>query len=69
MFRCINCGKLFEKPGKFYEYSEFWGAPGYTPYNCSPCCKEDYEEIDEDDITEDDEIYEEYEEEYESEEF
>lgn len=60
MYRCDGCGKLFHEPKEFYEYSEFWGAGGYTGYWGSPCCNETFDEIDDDDITEDNEIYEEY---------
>lgn len=53
VYRCCSCGKVFDEPMKQYERSEFWGAPGWTGYYVSPCCKEAFDEIDDDEVLED----------------
>lgn len=45
MYKCCECGKLFEEPDTIQEYrGEFWGTPAYEPVDVSPCCEADFEE-------------------------
>lgn len=53
MLRCCECGRLFDEPIKEEEYSEYWGAPGWTGYYVSPCCREAFEEYEEDEENDD----------------
>lgn len=49
MYRCCNCGKLFEgdEIDSFTEYrGECHGFPAYETVACSPCCHDDFEEVD-----------------------
>ena len=49
MFRCCNCGKLFHEPLVVDEdRGEFWGAPCTERMYYSPCCTDDFEEVDDD---------------------
>lgn len=57
MYRCCECGHLFDEPVEFADREEYWGAPCYNKYYLSPCCHEDFDEV-----TDDDEEYEESEE-------
>jgi DNA-directed RNA polymerase subunit RPC12/RpoP len=46
MYRCCNCGNLFEEPKHVREdRGEFWGAPCSEDVTYSPCCGDDYEEV------------------------
>lgn len=46
MYVCLGCGKLFEEPDTVQEYrGEFWGFPSYENMSCSPCCHDDYDEV------------------------
>ena len=48
MFRCYKCGRLFEEPKIVYEpRGEFWGVPCTETMYYSPCCTDDFEEVDE----------------------
>ncbi len=49
MFRCCNCGKLFDWPREVQESrGEYWGVPCYETNYLSPCCgTEEFEEIEE----------------------
>ena len=45
MYRCCECGKIFEEPKSVEEYrGEFWGTPAYERMDYSPCCEADFEE-------------------------
>ena len=46
MYRCCNCGRIFDEPVEQYEESEFWGIPKKTSYYVSPCCNEGFDEYD-----------------------
>ena len=61
MFKCLNCGKLFDE-GELKIVSEprgeFWGMPCYENVEVSPCCNDDFIYIpdDSDQFTDPDEI-------------
>ena len=47
MYRCCNCGNLFEESEimKIKEdRGEFWGFPCHETMYYSPCCMDDFEE-------------------------
>ena len=48
-YKCCVCGKIFDEPIEQFEYSEYWGAGGWTGYWVSPCCKEPFDELPDDD--------------------
>lgn len=50
MFKCCECGCIFEEPKSWQESrGEFWGIPcSETMYGC-PNCEGDFEEVDADD--------------------
>lgn len=48
-YRCVNCGRIFEEDDivrKEESRGEFWGMPCYETMYYSPCCKDDFEELD-----------------------
>lgn len=48
MFKCLECGSLFEEgeQKKVCEpMGEAWGAPAYQEYYACPCCGGAYEEV------------------------
>lgn len=48
MFRCCNCGKLFDWPVEERESrGEYWGVPCFETVYYSPCCMDDFEEVEE----------------------
>lgn len=47
MYRCAECGRIFDEPITTSYESEFWGAPGFTDYWESPCCHSWFTEIEE----------------------
>lgn len=47
IYRCCDCGRIFDEPIKQSFYSEYWGVGDYTDYYVSPCCKEAFDELDE----------------------
>lgn len=57
MYKCCDCGRIFNEPVEQREYSEYWGIGKTTGYYVSPCCKTAFDEIakgyDEDDEEED----------------
>lgn len=53
LYRCCECGKIFDEPLKQYEHTEFWGVPEWSGYYVSPCCKESFDEYDESEELED----------------
>ena len=60
MFRCVECGAVFEQP-QYYRESrgEFWGTPCYEEYEGCPCCAGDFEEVgneDDEDVEFDEEL-------------
>lgn len=42
MFRCDECEEVFEEP---IEYTESHGEHFREVFTCSPCCKENYTEV------------------------
>lgn len=49
-FKCENCGRIFtEDEIKFVEESrgEFWGVPCTETMSYSPCCTDNFEELEE----------------------
>lgn len=51
--KCCNCGRIFyENELVSIEESrgEFWGFPAYETCYYSPCCEEDWEYVDEEEI-------------------
>jgi len=44
MYKCSECGRIFDEPREESEYSEFWGVGGYTKKAVSPCCGEAYDD-------------------------
>lgn len=46
MYKCLDCGAIFDKPAQWEEdRGEFWGVPcTETCYGC-PVCDGDYEEF------------------------
>ena len=61
MFRCYDCGELFDDPKYVDEYrGEYWGTPAYERMAYCPCCgSEDFDEYDgneEEEEEEDEEI-------------
>ena len=61
MYKCNDCGRLFEVPDSYEESrGEFWGVPcTETMYMCPYCERDDFEEYEEeeDDEDEEDEYY------------
>jgi len=57
MFKCNDCGLIFEEPKRWQEdRGEFWGQPAYeTMYGCPHCYSGDYEEYNDEDEYEDEE--------------
>lgn len=49
MYRCEECGKLFMRP-RFEEecVGEYWGVPAYQTVALSPCCGDNFYEVDDD---------------------
>ena len=49
MYKCDECGAVFDKPKYVKEYmGEFWGSPAYETWAVCPNCKsDDIEEVDE----------------------
>ena len=46
MFKCIECGAVFEEPATWEEdRGEFWGFPCTETVRGCPECKGDYEEV------------------------
>lgn len=45
MYRCIDCGEIFEEPTSWEEQEEFWGARVGREESGCPFCKGDYEEV------------------------
>lgn len=57
MFKCFNCGAIFDYP-KFVreDRGEFWGSPAYETVSYCPCCgDEDYDEYYDNDEDEEEE--------------
>jgi len=55
-FRCDKCGKIFDYPIFVKEYmGEFWGVPAYDEFPYSPCCRDDFTELTDDEDPEEDE--------------
>ena len=56
MYKCLDCGRVFEEPASWDESrGEFWGMPAYeTVSGCPYCNSGDYEEYTEDDEGEQD---------------
>lgn len=56
MYKCSDCGKIFEEPRRVKEYSEAWGRPVYEEWFVCPVCEStDFDEYSEDDEYEEDE--------------
>lgn len=56
LFKCCNCGNIFEEDEIIIRQEsrgEFWGAPCYEEMVYSPCCEYDYTEYREEDDEED----------------
>lgn len=53
MYRCKDCGAIFERPSWYEEnVGEYWGFPAYETFYMCPCCNSDdfepyYEDEDE----------------------
>jgi hypothetical protein len=46
-YRCLSCGKMFDEPEYIQEcMGEFWGSPAFETFPVSPCCNDDFEEVD-----------------------
>lgn len=46
MYKCDCCGNLFVHPDSYQEYrGECFGFPSYETLYCSPCCSEDFKEV------------------------
>ena len=48
MYKCLECGNLFEEgeQKRMREcVGEYWGSPAYQEYAVCPCCGGSYEEI------------------------
>lgn len=45
MYKCNCCGGIFETPKKDFDYAEAWGHNVEIPYSVSPCCEEDFTEV------------------------
>ena len=45
MYKCIECGAIFEEPKTWEEYrGEYWGCPCSETMSGCPECRGDYEE-------------------------
>ena len=45
MYKCIDCGAVFEEPATWEEYrGEYWGCPCSETMSGCPECRGDYEE-------------------------
>lgn len=46
MFKCNECGEIFEDPEQRQEYmGEFWGMPAYETFSyCPNCGSEEFDE-------------------------
>lgn len=56
MYKCPECGTIFEEPLRYKEYSEAWGRPVYEEWVVCPHCKEPgFDEYSEDDEEDEDE--------------
>lgn len=49
MYRCNNCGEIFEEPKAIYERHGLEYPPFEKIYVCPECGVDDMEEVDEDD--------------------
>lgn len=46
MYRCYHCGRLFDYPAAVEEpRGEFWGTPCTETVYYSPCCEDDFDEV------------------------
>lgn len=49
-YRCKCCGEMFDEPLNQSEFmGEFWGSKAFDEFSVSPCCRDSYEEVREDD--------------------
>lgn len=54
MYKCWNCGLVFEEPKEWKEYrGECFGFPAYETMTGCPNCNSDYSEIEGDDEEDD----------------
>ena len=45
MYKCCECGAVFEEPATWKEYrGEYWGDPAYEEMSGCPECEGGYEE-------------------------
>lgn len=54
-YKCLDCGREFDDPATEYDHEYFWGAPCREYYDCCPYCGGDFEEIEGEEESEDDE--------------
>lgn len=54
MFKCVECGAIFEEPRVVREKGEAWGATYYHTYSACPYCYGAYDEYSEEDEYEED---------------
>lgn len=55
MYKCCECGRVFDEQIKFIDREEYWGAPCGREYWLSPCCCEAFDEVTDDDEEESEE--------------
>lgn len=62
MYRCEDCGEIFDFPKIIYEnHGEFWGMPAYEKWAVCPNCHDNnFDEYYSDDDTDEDEESEEW---------
>ena len=53
-YRCNDCGKEFDEPGEDFNVGDWWGAPCREYYQCCPYCGGDFDEIEDEEESEDD---------------
>lgn len=46
MYKCKNCGEVFDEPRVYKEYHGFDNLPEI--WSCCPCCGGDYTEVEDD---------------------
>ena len=48
-YRCKCCGEMFDEPLNQSEFmGEFWGSKAFQEFSVSPCCRDSYDEVSED---------------------
>lgn len=55
MYICCGCGREFDEPVRFADREEYWGVPCEREYWLSPCCREAFDEVTDNDESEESE--------------